>query len=401
MDRAASVPDFIVAAKPDFPVFCFRPHLLKAAAQWFVEEFPGEIYYAVKANPAPHILQGLWDGGVRGFDVASAAEVEAVSHQFPQARLAFMHPIKNRNAIARAYFEHGVRRFVLDSFEELQKILEATGHAKDLTLVVRIGVSNDGATVPLTGKFGASEDIAPDLLRATRHVADELGVSFHVGSQAMNPGAWPTAMAHVSRLIRQAAVTVDIVDVGGGFPAAYNSPPALRYYADAVDRAFEEMMVLECADLWSEPGRALCAEAESLLVRVEGVKDGALHLNDGGFGALYDGVNLGWNFPVRALRADGELGPNAQPYTLYGPTCDSADKFAKPVYLPEGLCEGDYIEFGNVGAYGRAMASRFNGFGAYDLVEVADQPFASAYVSATPLAEPASATATLHTLFKP
>jgi len=379
MDHAARVSDFVTEHAPDVPVLCYRPHRLRAAADWFLGRFPGEVFYAVKANPASHILRDLWTAGLRGFDVASPAEVEATATLLPDATLAFMHPIKNRNAIAAAFHVHGVRRFVLDSHAELEKILDATGHARDLTLVVRIGVSNEGATVPLTGKFGASEDVVPGLLRATRKVAQKLGVSFHVGSQAMNPVAWSTAMADVSRLIAAAAVTVDVVDVGGGFPATYGAPPALDFYADVVDRAFEDMMVLESAELWSEPGRALVAEAESLLVRIDGVKDGALYLNDGGFGALYDAVNLGWDFPVRALSPRGAFAPETSAYTLYGPTCDSADRFRVAGNLPSDLAEGDYLEFGNLGAYGRAMATRFNGYGDYETIRVDDSPFASAY----------------------
>lgn len=382
MDYSPSTLDLVASQRPDTPVFCYRPAALKAAADWFTARFPGDVFYAVKANPAPHILQGLWEAGIRGFDVASPGEVEQLAAQLPGATLAFMHPVKNRAAIARAYHEHGVRRFVLDSAAELNKILDATGHARDLTLVVRIGVSNEGATVPLTGKFGATEDEAPALLRAARTVSQSLGVSFHVGSQAMNPGAWRTAMEDVSRLIQQAGVTVDIVDVGGGFPARYDSDalPMMEAYAGLIDQAFEDMSVLQTARLWSEPGRALVAEAESLLVGIDGAKPGALYLNDGGFGALYDAVHLDWPFPIRAIKADGTIAHGSlAEYVLYGPTCDSADRLARKLSLPEGLGEGDYLEFGNIGAYGRAMATRFNGYGRYETVEVADRPFASAY----------------------
>ncbi|MCI4646348.1 MAG: type III PLP-dependent enzyme [Hyphomonadaceae bacterium] len=383
MVHASGIPVFVSQVRPDDPFFCFRPERLKRAATWFRDSFPGEVFYAVKANPALHILDGLWDAGIRGFDVASPAEIELVATRFPGAKLAYMHPVKNRNAIARAYHEFGVRRFVLDSQAELQKILDATGHAKDLILVVRVGVSNAGAAVPLTGKFGVSEAEAPALLRETRRAACRLGVSFHVGSQSLNPNAWPSAMTNISRLIRKAAVTVDIVDVGGGFPSLYKTDggmPALINYAASVDAAFEEMMVLESAELWSEPGRALVAEAESLLVRVDGVKGDALYINDGGFGALYDAVNLGWEFPLRALSPDRALSAGERAFTLYGPTCDSADKLAQKVMLPANIGEGDYIEFGNIGAYGRSMATGFNGFGQYGLVETEDAPFASAYV---------------------
>ena len=408
MVHASGIPLFVSQVRPDDPFFCFRPERLKRAATWFAGSFPGKVYYAVKANPALHILDGLWDAGIRGFDVASPAEIELVATRFPEAELAYMHPVKNRNAITRAYHEFGVRRFVLDSHAELQKILEATDFARDLILVVRIAVSNTGAAVPLTGKFGASEIEAPDLLRETRKVASRLGVSFHVGSQSLNPHAWPMAMSSISRLIRKAAVTVDIVDVGGGFPSLYKSDggmPALSEYAASVDAAFEDMMVLESAELWSEPGRALVAESESLLVRVDGQKGDALYLNDGGFGALYDAVNLGWDFPVRAHSADKALARGQRAFTLYGPTCDSADKFALPVQLPANIGEGDYIEFGNIGAYGRSMSTRFNGFGGYGLVETGDAPFASAYVPeawTAPAPVPARAeTGTLAVSLKP
>ena len=381
MAFADSVPSFLDAVRPERPVFCFRPERLQAAARWFGEYFPGESYYAVKANPADHILDGLWNAGIHCFDVASINEVEQVASRLPEARLAFMHPVKSRNAIARAYHDFGVRRFVLDCEDELDRIVEATGGADDLYLVVRIGVSNEGASVPLTGKYGASADQVPDLLRAARWKCDELGISFHVGSQSHSPNAWYTAMADASALIRQAAVTVDVVDVGGGFPSLYPGrvPPDLGAYMHVIEQSFETMMVLENAELWCEPGRAMVAEAESLLVRVDAVRGDAVYLNDGGFGALYDAVHLGWEYPTRAMNAGGLIHGEERPFTAYGPTCDSADKFAKPLMLPAGIREGDYIEFGQMGAYGRSMASRFNGYGDYDLVTVADAPFASLF----------------------
>ena len=235
---------------------------------------------------------------------------------------------------------------------------------------------------PLTGKFGANEIDAPALLRAARAHADELGVSFHVGSQAMNPAAWATAMADLSRIIISASVTVDIVDVGGGFPAIYadTPPPSMDTYAAIVTNAFEEMMVLENAQLWCEPGRALVAGCESLLTRIDLTKPGAIYINDGAYGALYDAVHERWKFPMRVLAGDGRTLPaRTEAYTIYGPTCDSADKFPDTVILPAGLTEGDYIEFGNIGAYGRAMAGNFNGFGTSDTVSVRDDPWPSLY----------------------
>jgi len=370
--------------KPELPTYCFRPERVTAAATWFVEKFPAQAFYAVKVNPAPHVLDALWEGGIRSFDAASEKEIELIRGRFPDARIAFLHPVKPRQAIRRAYFNHGVRIFVTDSMAELQKILDATDFARDLTILVRIAVSNEGSALPLSGKFGASAAEAADILSVARRYADELGISFHVGSQAMKPSAWAQAMADASRVIIDAGVTVDIVDVGGGFPAIYadKNPPAMDDYVAMVMRSFENMFVLENADLWCEPGRALVAEAESLLVGVDLVKGDALYINEGSYGALYDAVHENWVFPMRAISGDGRKLGRMVEYTVYGPTCDSADMLPGKVWLPAGLTEGDYIEIGNIGAYGRSMATRFNGFGESELAIVQDSPWPSLYGSA-------------------
>lgn len=370
--------------KPELPTYCFRPERVTAAANWFVDKFPAQAFYAVKVNPAPHVLDALWEGGIRSFDAASETEIELIRGRFPEARIAFLHPVKPRKAIERAYKLHGVRIFVTDSLVELNKILEATGYAKDLTILVRIAVSNEGSALPLSGKFGADAAEAAEILSIARRYADELGVSFHVGSQAMKPSAWAQAMADASRVIIDAGVTVDIVDVGGGFPAIYadKNPPAMDDYVAMVMRSFENMFVLENADLWCEPGRALVAEAESLLVGVDLVKGNALYINEGSYGALYDAVHENWVFPMRAISGDGRKLGRMVEYTVYGPTCDSADMLPGKVWLPAGLTEGDYVEIGNIGAYGRSMATRFNGFGESDVAVVKDSPWPSLYSSA-------------------
>ncbi|MEM0985493.1 MAG: type III PLP-dependent enzyme [Pseudomonadota bacterium] len=385
MEKASTVAELVGRYPPVEPTFLFRPHLLKAAAETFVNRFPATPFYAVKANPAPHILQGLWQAGVRRFDTASIGEVRAVRAVLPEAELAFLHPVKPEPAIAEAYHVHGVRAFVLDCAGELAKILRATGNAQDLTLLVRVHVSNEGAAKPLAGKFGASAIEAPGLLQAARAHAQRLGVSFHVGSQALNPDAWRRAMADLSALITTAGTIVDIVNVGGGFAVPYGvsgmeAPPPMDTYAAAISSAFEDMVVRENAELWCEPGRALVAEAESLLCRVDGVKPGAVYLNDGSFGALYDVVHEGWAFPYRCFDAAGQelAGPMAA-VTVYGPTCDSADRFPEPLLLPETLEAGSYVEFGTIGAYGRSLATRFNGFGSYCTCEVLDAPWVSAF----------------------
>ncbi|HOP19488.1 MAG TPA: type III PLP-dependent enzyme [Amphiplicatus sp.] len=381
MDRSKSALSLVLASGPDLPVHCVRPHAAQKAADWFVRNFRGDVLYAIKANPHPAVLDAVYAGGVRWFDVASMNEVETVASRFPDATLAFMHPVKARSAIRRAYFDFGVRIFSLDSLDELQKIIAETNGAKDLKLCVRLSVSGDYAQHKLSGKFGASGAEAVALLQATRAHAEELGVSFHVGSQCMRPEAWRVAMDTVSDLIRQAGVTVDIVDVGGGFPVSYPglTPPPLQSYIDEIHAAFESMPVLENADLWCEPGRALCAEAGSHVLRVELRKGDALYLNDGGYGALFDAAHEGLVYPAKLLRQKGTPRRPLKAFRLYGPTCDSVDAMAGPFMLPADVHEGDYIEFGLTGAYGGALATRFNGFGEYIEAEVEDAPMTTMF----------------------
>jgi ornithine decarboxylase len=351
------------------------------AAQWFQDNLKGDVFYAVKANPSPWVISTLWESGVRSFDVASVPEIELVRSVAPEARLAFMHPVKSRAAITQAYFDHGVRTFALDTHEELAKILDATGGAKDLNLIVRLAVDTEGAAYALGGKFGVALDQAPSLLLAARQATHELmGVSFHVGSQCMRPSAYQAAMAQASRCLVRAGVFADVVDVGGGFPSVYPGmqPAPLSEYVDAIHRGFAEMMVHETTELWAEPGRALVAESSSILCKVELRKGDALYLNDGSYGALFDATHSRWPFPVKLAR-DGETSSELKPFRFYGPTCDSIDYMPGPFWLPSDVGEGDYIEIGMMGAYGVAMSTRFNGFGDTETVEVADAPMASMY----------------------
>lgn len=355
------------------------------AARWFRDNFKGEVFYAVKANPSPWVIETLAKSGVTSFDVASVPEIELVAAHAPGTRMAFMHPVKSRSAIATAYFDHGVRTFALDTHEELAKLLDATGGARDLNLMVRLAVQADGAAYSLSGKFGVDQREAPSLLLAARQATDELmGVSFHVGSQCMRPTAFQAAMAQAGRALVRAGVFADVVDVGGGFPSVYPGmiPPDMADYLAAIERGFNEMPVSETTELWCEPGRALVAESSSILTKVELKKGDALYLNDGSYGSLFDAAHTKWPFPVKLYRGGEDAveveGP-LKPFRFYGPTCDSLDHMPGPFWLPEDVREGDYIEIGMLGAYGVAMNTRFNGFGDTETVEVADAPMASMF----------------------
>ena len=370
----------IAKLRPVQPVTLLRPHAARRAARFFVEKFPGHSLYAVKANPSPELLQLLWESGVTHYDVASLGEVKLVAETLPGATMCFMHPVKAEEAIAEAYFTHGVKTFSLDSLDELEKIMAATRGATDLNLLVRIRVSSDHSKLSLAAKFGADPSELTRLLFAARQAADAMGICFHVGSQAMSPAAYSEAMGRVRDAIVEAAITVDIVDVGGGFPSSYPGmePPPLEAYFDVIHRTFEALPISYSAELWCEPGRALCAEYASVLVRVEKRRGKELYINDGAYGALFDAAHIGWRYPVALIREpDSTVRP--MEFSFYGPTCDDLDHMAGPFELPGDVRAGDYIEVGMLGAYGCAMRTAFNGFGVVEKMIVDDEPMASLY----------------------
>jgi len=385
VDRHHTPLDLVRERSPERPVALVRPDTVALAARWFRDNFKGDVLYAVKANPSPWVIRTLADNGVTAFDVASIPEIELVAEHAPGARMAFMHPVKSRSAIRAAYFDYGVRTFALDTHEELAKLQDVTGGARDLNLMVRLAVQAEGAAYSLSGKFGVDQAQAPSLLLAARQATDELmGVSFHVGSQCMRPTAFQAAMAQAGRALVRAGVFADVIDVGGGFPSVYPGmvPPDMADYLAAIERGFNEMPVSETTELWCEPGRALVAESSSILTRVELKKGDALYLNDGSYGALFDAAHTKWPFPVKLYRGEGDAheveGP-LKPFRFYGPTCDSLDHMPGPFWLPEDVREGDYVEIGMLGAYGVAMTTRFNGFGDVETVEVEDAPMASMF----------------------
>ena len=370
--------------RPTQPVTLVRPHAARRAARFFLSKFPGTSMYAVKANPSADLIRTLWDAGLTHYDVASIAEVRLVREVAPNAVLCFMHPIKPPEAIAEAYHSHGVRVFSLDSIDELDKIVAATSKdgvaATDLTLCVRLRVSSSHSKLSLASKFGVHADEAAPVLMAARQVADALGICFHVGSQAMSPQAYGDAMAQVRAAIVGAGVTVDIVDVGGGFPSIYPGmePGRLEAYFEVIHRAFEALPISYSAELWCEPGRALCAEYSSVLVRVEARKGDVLYINDGAYGALFDAAHIDWRFPVELVRDTASRARDME-FSFWGPTCDDMDYMRGPFALPADIAAGDYIEIGMLGAYGSAMRTGFNGFTAGETVIVSDEPMDTLY----------------------
>ncbi|MGK7868148.1 type III PLP-dependent enzyme [Falsiroseomonas sp. E2-1-a20] len=371
VDLPRNVAGVVAALRPEAPLHCLRPATIAATGATFLGAFPGTVMYAVKCNPDPTVLRALWNGGLRHFDCASAGEVRLVRSMFPDAKIHFMHPVKARGAIREAFFEHGVRDFVLDSAAELAKILEETG-GEGLNLIIRLGLPKGSAVYDLSGKFGAEPVEAVALLRAARPHAGKLGVSFHVGSQCLDPAAYARAIALAASVIHDSGVKVEVLDVGGGFPVAYPDvvPPPLSAFMDAIGTAFAQAD-LPGVELWAEPGRALVAGGASIVVQVQARRDGMLFINDGVYGALSDAGAPGFRFPVKLMRPSEAA---LVPFSFFGPTCDTADRMEGPFLLPGDAQEGDWIEIGQLGAYGACLRTAFNGFDRAGMVEVADLP---------------------------
>ena len=358
----------------DDQVYALYPRKIERAARTFVSGFLGDVLYAVKANPHPSILKILWHEGVRKFDVASIREMDLIRGLFPTAKMFLMHPIKSRATIKHAY-ALGVRDFAFDHDDELQKIIDCTSEAKDLTLHLRLALPKGEAVMPLSGKFGADFDGAVTLLKSARSVASKLGLCFHVGSQCLVVDSYDSAITYARRIVDAADIQIDSIDVGGGFPVAYPDmpiPPMADYF-DAIQASlrkhgFEDLEIL------GEPGRALCAEGGATLARVELRKGADLYLNDGTYGSLFDAGQFAWKFPV-TLHRNRPPTPSANTigFRFFGPTCDSADTMNGPFHLPADACEGDWIEIGHLGAYGQTLATQFNGFHSQHTVILLDE----------------------------
>jgi len=381
-EKFASVAELVERMKPSEPVHALRPHVIRYAARWFQQAFPGQVMYAVKTNPDTKVLRWLSRAGIKQFDVASLQEIALVAREVPKADMHFMHPVKSREAIQKAYAQYKIKSFSLDSEQELVKIQEMTKHAQDLTLFVRIAIPNEHAAYSLQGKFGiALGEEAIELLRKTRAVANKLGICFHVGSQCMDPADYSKAMRRVWNLAHEAGVKLDALDIGGGFPSIYPqlNPPSLVEYMDEIRATKAELGIGEDVAFYSEPGRALVAEGGSVIVKVELRKGNALYLNDGCYGSLFDAGFPGFVFPTRAFRPHETLTGHLEPFSFFGPTCDSLDAMKGPFLLPSDIKEGDWIEIGGLGAYGATMRTQFNGFYSEKQAEVYDSPMLSMF----------------------
>jgi ornithine decarboxylase len=364
----------VAALKPSYPVYCVRAGEVKAAAHRFLDAFPGRVLYAVKCNPHPLILKALYEEGIRHFDTASLAEVAQVRELFRDAECYFMHPVKARSAIKTADEVYAVEHFVVDHMDELYKVLDSAG-GEGLAILVRVATPSAGAAYDLSAKFGARPAEAVELLTAIRSEGCQAGISFHVGSQCLLPRAYRTALGIVGEVIDAAKVDIHYLDVGGGFPSTYlgSVAPPLDEFISEIEDGLRDLRLRRDCVLMCEPGRALVATGMSLVTQVQLRKGDSLYINDGVYGSLSETVTARLRFPARRIRLTEADSEEAADFTIYGPTCDNTDMLPLPVRLPADMREGDWIEFGHIGAYSNALSSRFNGFYPDTYVQVDDE----------------------------
>ncbi|MGA8261129.1 MAG: type III PLP-dependent enzyme [Arenicellales bacterium] len=360
------------ALRPSYPIYCLDLAGLGEHARKFLGAFPGRVLYAVKCNPYSRIIDTLYNAGVRHFDTASLAEIAQIRETHPEAEAYFMNPAKARAVIRTAYEVYAVRHFVVDHASELEKIRQCLGAAGDIVIHVRLKTSETKVLFDLASKFGAPFDEAVALLSAVHERGLQCGLAFHVGSQCLSAQAYSDAIALCARVMEQAGVHVDYLDVGGGFPAYYPGQtiaPLQDYFATVTGElkrlGLDKDIILMC-----EPGRALVTDYCSLLTQVLLRKENSIYINDGIYGSLSELVLTRIRLPMRAIRLHGELSSGARMFTVYGPTCDSMDVLPDKCELPDDIREGDWIEIGQLGAYSNAGATRFNGFCAETFVEV-------------------------------
>ena len=381
MQKFKSVDELVSRLKPEEPFYCIRKKSIQIASKTFQNKFPGKILYAVKTNPHAEVLKTILDSGINDFDVASIKEIQDIKKISTKAKCSFMHTIKSRESIRTAYFKFNIKTFALDTKEELIKIIESTNNAKDLELFLRISVSNEHAEIDLSKKFGALNSEAVGLFRLTKQYANKIGLSFHVGSQCMHPISYTKGIAEIGNIIKKTKIVPDYINVGGGFPTIYPDlvPQSLDKYFEEIKSSLENLKLKKLPEIICEPGRAIVAESGSTIVRVNLRKKQKLYINDGTYGTLFDAGVPNIVYPARLITNGRVISKKLTSFDFYGPTCDSMDYMKGPFILPNNIKENDYIELGQLGAYGLTFRTQFNGFYSDNIFEVEDKPIMSMY----------------------
>lgn len=362
---------FIAANKLQTPYLVVDLDVVESNYTALHRTFPiAEVFYAVKANPAPDVVKRLVSLG-SSFDVASPAEIKLVMGAGAAAeRVSFGNTIKKEADIKLAY-EYGVRLFAFDSEAELEKLARSAPGSK---VFCRLLVSCEGAEWPLSRKFGCEVDMAKDLLvKAQKLGLEPYGVSFHVGSQQTRVDQWDTALAQTASLfktLREAGIELKMVNVGGGLPAHYtDSVSPVGSYSSAIMKALTKHFGQQLPHIITEPGRSLVGDAGVLDTEIVLISKKSydaedvrwVYLDIGKFGGLAETHDEAIKYRIEALGRKGATSG----VILAGPSCDSVDiLYEKFKYqLPLSLQIGDKLRIHATGAYTSSYSSvGFNGF---------------------------------------
>jgi len=363
--------EFLRAVGPNDPVLFMSPAVLQAQARRFLADFPGLVTYAVKANPEEAVVVNLAAAGIIAYDVASPDEIALIRRLVPDAVLHYNNPVRARHEIEFAT-QHDVASYSVDSLSELEKLFalvpnrRSSGAPVEITARFKLPVA--GATYDFGAKFGATEDLATEILRRIDARGYTASLTFHPGTQCADPAAWDAYIRAARRIADAAGVMPRRMNVGGGFPShrVQAETPSLDAIFRLIARVTAEVFGADAPALICEPGRGMVADSFALLARVKAVRDGThVFLNDGVYGTLAELPLMGMMDRIRVFSPDGVARTGAaRRHVIFGPTCDSVDRLPGETALPGDMEEGDYLLVQGMGAYSVVTNTRFNGFGA-------------------------------------
>lgn len=366
--------EYLKARTPDFPVAFFSPRELLNSANRFLRGFPGQVTYALKANPAEMVLSNLVAAGIDGFDVASPHEMDLVRKILPTAILHYNNPVRSKAEIAHAVTV-GVASYSVDSASELEKLARQVPAGKT-EIAVRFKLPVLGAAYDFGTKFGASTDDAVRLLKKVADLGYAPALTFHPGTQCTRARAWEAYIRAAGQIAEDAGVSIARLNVGGGFPShrLEGESPRLEVFFKTIERASFQAFGSSPPALVCEPGRGIAGDSYCLACRVKAIRDDRdIFLNDGIYGGLVEQTVVGPNGRIACFSPKGERRKGQrQPRAVFGPTCDSIDRLPVDPALPADLAEGDYVIFQSLGAYSTSMATRFNGYGVEKVETVLD-----------------------------
>lgn len=364
--------EFLRNQQPENPVLFFAPQVVQATARRFLDGFPGLVTYAVKSNPSEEVVENLMAAGVKGFDCASPFEIDLIRRLDPDAAIHYHNPVRSRAEIAHAVARH-VTSWSVDSRSELAKLVEMVP-ASGCEISVRFKLPVSGAAYNFGAKFGATSELASELLKIVADAGFIPSITFHPGTQCTDPEAWATYIREAAVIARNAGVKIARLNVGGGFPnnRAEGMKVDLEAIFTTIDDVATEAFGADRPALVCEPGRGLCGDAYAVGACVKAVRDGThIFLNDGIYGSMFEFSQIGIINRIEVLDRNGHrrMG-DTEGRVVFGPTCDSVDRLPGEVPMASDIAEGDYVVIQGMGAYSTVTNSRFNGFGELACVTV-------------------------------